>query len=213
MHGIAQGELSLDKLRKYYSWNERAWPRQAYRMTFVSNHDENAWEGTPDEKFAQMLPAAIVLSVIGEGIPLIHNGQEAGETKRLAFFERDPIEWQPHFMQGFYQLLLSLRKQHTALHNGEHGARMHQVPNNQMQHAFSFVREDRHSKWFCVFNFSNKALELNFGEDYFVDVYDATLSSKDHNYHQKQTRLEKGQGLPVAPFAYEVFIKHSDEED
>lgn len=42
MHGIAQRKTSLGKLRQYYSWNERAWPKQAYRMTFVSNHDKNA---------------------------------------------------------------------------------------------------------------------------------------------------------------------------
>jgi hypothetical protein len=29
-------------------------------------------------------------------MPLIYNGQEAGNPKRLQFFERDPIEWKTH---------------------------------------------------------------------------------------------------------------------
>ena len=47
-------------------------------MTFVTNHDKNAWEGTEFELFGQGLEAAIVLSVVGEGMPLVYNGQEAG---------------------------------------------------------------------------------------------------------------------------------------
>lgn len=42
LHELAHGQCSLDRLRKYYSWNERSWPHSAYRMTFVSNHDKNA---------------------------------------------------------------------------------------------------------------------------------------------------------------------------
>ena len=38
------------------------------RMTFVSNHDKNAWEGTEFEQFGDGLKTAMVLSVIGEGI-------------------------------------------------------------------------------------------------------------------------------------------------
>nr|WP_136252145.1 alpha-amylase family glycosyl hydrolase [Ningiella ruwaisensis] len=213
LFGIAQGVLPLDKLRKYYSWNERAWPKEAYRMTFVSNHDENAWEGTPDEKFGPMLNAAIVLSVIGEGMPLIHNGQEAGESKRLKFFERDPIDWQPHFMYDFYQSLLKLRKAHTALHNGAFGARMHQVPNDAMSEVFSFVREDAQSKWFCVFNFSDKAVSVRFKEEYYVDAYDAVLCASTHQYKESITHIEKGQSLELPAYAYRVFVKHCDEEE
>ncbi len=59
-------------------------------MAFVSNHDKNAWEGTEFEQFGDALQAAIVLSAVGEGIPLIYNGQEAGSDKRLLFFDKTP---------------------------------------------------------------------------------------------------------------------------
>jgi len=66
------------------------------RMTFVTNHDKNAWEGTEFELFGKGLEAAMVLSVVGEGMPMIYNGQEAGNTRRLQFFEKDPIVWKDH---------------------------------------------------------------------------------------------------------------------
>jgi glycosidase len=213
MFGIAEGVMPLDKLRKYYSWNERAWPKEAYRMTFVSNHDENAWEGTPEEKFGPMLNGAIALSVMGEGMPLIHNGQEAGESKRLAFFERDPIDWQNHFMNDYYRMLLSVRKQHSALHNGKHGAKMHQVPNSQMSQVFSFVREDNHSKWFCVFNFSSDAVSVDFKEAFYVDKYDAQIDSQNCQYQMCHSNFELGQSLQLSPWGFQIFVKHYDEED
>ena len=213
MFGIAQGLMPLDKLRKYYSWNERAWPQEAYRMTFVSNHDENAWEGTPDEKFGPMLNGAIALSVLGEGMPLIHNGQEAGESKRLAFFERDPIDWQAHFMDQYYRTLLQIRKAHSALHNGKYGARMIQIANTQMDKVFSFVREDSHSKWFCVFNFSPQSISLNFKDCLYADSYDASLSSVQLKYVRAHKVIDADQNMTLSSWGFEVFAKHFDEED
>ena len=83
----------LGGLRGYYSWNDKPYPRDIMRMTFVSNHDKNSWDGTEFEQFGPGLEAAIVLSFVGEGMPLIYNGQEAGNDKRLQFFDKDPIVW------------------------------------------------------------------------------------------------------------------------
>ena len=96
MHHIAMGKTDIEPLRVYYAWNERAYPHDVMRMMFVSNHDKNAWEGTEFEQFGDALEAAIALSVVGDGMPLIYSGQEAGNDKRLEFFERDPIVWRDH---------------------------------------------------------------------------------------------------------------------
>ncbi|MFT6896597.1 MAG: glycosidase [Paraglaciecola sp.] len=85
MYGIVRGDLPISKLFKYYAWNEKAFPKEAIPMTFVSNHDKNAWDGTQFEQFAQGLTTAIVLSVTGEGMPLVYNGQEAGNPCHRRF--------------------------------------------------------------------------------------------------------------------------------
>ena len=46
---------------------------------------------------------AVVLSVISEGMPLVYNGQEAGNAKRLEFFEKDTIEWRNHPVGELYR--------------------------------------------------------------------------------------------------------------
>ncbi len=140
MHGVAQGRTDLEPLRVYYAWNTRSWPRDSMRMTFVSNHDKNAWEGTEFEQFGDALESAIVLSVVGEGIPLIYNGQEAGSDKRLLFFEKDVIEWRDHELGDFYRRLFALKKAHPALWNGAWGAPMTRIPNSHEERWLTFVR-------------------------------------------------------------------------
>jgi len=99
MHQIAKGEADTGALYGYYSANESAWPAAAMRMVFTENHDLNSWDGSAPERFGPALEAAIVLSFVSEGMPLIYNGQEARNEKRLEFFEKDPIAWRPHPMQ------------------------------------------------------------------------------------------------------------------
>ena len=130
LHTIAHGKADVEALKVYYSTHDRFYPRDAMRMTFVSNHDKNAWDGTEFEQFGAGLEAAIVLSVVGEGMPLIYNGQEAGNDKRLVFFERDAIEWREHQHGELYRRLFALKKANTALWNAQWGARMIDVPNS-----------------------------------------------------------------------------------
>jgi glycosidase len=118
VHQITANKADLADLIKYYAHNEKSFPADCLRMTFVSNHDKNTWEGTEFEQFDEGLEAAIVLSVVSEGIPLIYNGQEAGNTKRLEFFEKDPISWREHPLGELYKKLFALQKAARARWNG-----------------------------------------------------------------------------------------------
>jgi glycosidase len=183
LHKIAQGKSDLEPLRVYYAWNHKAYQRDAMRMTFVSNHDKNAWEGTEFEQFGDALEAAVVLSVVGEGTPLIYNGQEAGSDRRLAFFDRDPITWGEHEMGALYRRLLGLKKAHRALWNGAWGAPMIRVPNNAESAVFSFVRQSADDAVFAYFNFSDQVRTVTFGDGpqarSWRDAFDGTPVSVD----------------------------------
>ena len=200
VHHIAMGKTDLSSLYVYYAWNEKAYPRNVMRMTFVSNHDKNAWEGTEFEQFGAGLEAAIVLSVVGEGMPLIYNGQEAGNAKRLEFFEKDPIEWKEHPIGDLYQKLFKLKKQNTALWNAKWGATMVHVPNSISTKVFSFVRHNERDKVFAVLNFSDKPQTVTFGESLFHGVYT--------DYFGKQSiELAGSTQLTLEPWGYRVFVK------
>jgi glycosidase len=200
MHQIAAGKANLKALFVYYSWNEKAFPADIMRMTFVSNHDENAWEGTQFELFGDSLEAVIVLSCISEGMPLIYNGQEAGCDKRLSFFEKDPIEWKEHPIGRLYQNLLRLRKSNTALWNAHWGARMIPVTNSAPEQVLSFVRQNERDKVFAVFNFSIVAQTVTFTESLFHGEYINFFSNQPVN-------LNKTTCLTLEPWSYRVFVK------
>ncbi|MBU6213308.1 MAG: alpha-glucosidase C-terminal domain-containing protein [Actinomycetales bacterium] len=165
MHDICMGRADLNALFTWYSWNEKHWPDDAIRMLFVSNHDKNAWEGTEFENFGAGLHNTVVLSVLGEGMPLVYNGQEAGYDHRLAFFERDPIVWREHEHADLYRRLFALKHENTALWNGRWGARTERVRNDQPNQVLSFVRRNDANAVFAVFNFS--------GEPHRVTLLDA----------------------------------------
>ncbi|WP_448213817.1 alpha-amylase family glycosyl hydrolase [Colwellia sp. MEBiC06753] len=143
VHNILSGHSKdLSPLFVYYSWNESAYPKNIYRMTYVTNHDANAWEGTVFERYGseEKVATAIVLSVLGEGMPLIYNGLEAGNDRRLAFFEKDPITWQPHPFNQLITQLLALQKSNTALWHANYGATMERVWQSEPDSVLSFVR-------------------------------------------------------------------------
>lgn len=199
MHAICMGQGKLSKLYKYYSWHEKTYPCDAIKMTFVSNHDKNAWDGTEFEQFGDGLKPAIVLSVLGDGMPLIYNGQEAGNTKRLAFFERDPIEWREHEMGKFYQHLIKIKKSQSALANGAWGAKMQHVPNSHAENVFSFVRQNDKGKVLVMLNLSAQSLIVNCFEPLFEGHYQDCFSGE-------KTLLDEATAIRMSGWEYKVFV-------
>ena len=200
MRNIAAGKADATALYSYYAWNEKFYPKDAYRLLYVTNHDKNAWEGTEQEIFGPALDAAIVFSVISDGIPMIYNGQEAGNERRLKFFERDPIVWKAAPHEALYKNLFALKKTNTALWNGRWGATMEQVVNSAPQQIFSFVRQNKKDKVFAVFNLSAKAQQVTFTGDLPHGAY------REFGTGAAVT-LNQDSKLSMAPWSYKVYLK------
>lgn len=198
--GVCTGSSDCRALAGYYAWNEKHWPREAMRMLFTSNHDKNAWEGTEFERFGDGLEAAMVLSVVSEGVPLVYNGQEAGCDKRLAFFDRDPIQWREHRFNDLYRRLFGLKHATTALWNAPWGARMQRVPNSDVTKLLSFVRRNDSDGVFAVFNFSGEPVLATFAADLHHGSY-TDFSSGD------SVDIGPGDRLDLAPWGYRVFVE------
>lgn len=200
MHRIAMGKGDLEQLKAYYSSNEKAYPRDAMRMMFVSNHDKNAWEGTEFEQFGDALEAAIVLSVVGEGMPLIYSGQEAGNDKRLEFFERDPIVWREHPLGELYRKLFALKRANTALWNARWGARMINVPNSVPASIFSFVRRNDQDKVFAVINLSPASRTVTFLESLCHGAYTDFVTDEP-------VKVDDDTSMTLQPWSYRILVK------
>jgi glycosidase len=115
---VAKGKADARDLARLYTDPARRYPAGAYRMTFTSNHDENSWNGTDRELYGEGRNALAVLAATLPGMPLVYSGQEAGLDHRLAFFDKDRIDWTSLPREKFYADLLRLKHRHPALTSG-----------------------------------------------------------------------------------------------
>jgi len=203
MHEVAMGRANTGALFNYYSTNESAWPLAAMRMTHVTNHDKNAWEGTMFEAFGEGLEAAIALSVVGEGIPMMYNGQEAGNDRRLAFFEKDPITWQPHPVGELYRKLIALKTRYSPLWNGQWGARMVPVTNSQPGEVLSFVRADDAAAVLALFNFSAQPQNFELRDGPFAGAWRDAFADQ-------ALELSGDTRLSLPPWGWQVLVREAE---
>lgn len=125
LNDIAQGKADIDSLLNYLEWNKESFGA-THRLTFTSNHDENSWAGTEFEREGKAADACAVLCfTLPASQPLIYTGQEIGLSRRLAFFEKDPItDWSANEHTAFYKTLVDLKHNNPALAAGERGGKM-----------------------------------------------------------------------------------------
>ena len=123
LNGLAQGSKTVQDLKDYVARDAARFPKEAFRLTFTSNHDENSWSGTEFEREGAAADACAVLCFTLPGSqPLIYTGQEIGLSRRLAFFEKDPItDWSPNEYTTFWKTLVNLKHNNPALAAGEKG--------------------------------------------------------------------------------------------
>jgi len=158
---IAKGNMNADHLENYFAKHDTVFPPEAYRMAFITNHDENSWNGTIAERMGSGAGAFAVLSYTLPGMPLIYSGQETGLNKRLEFFEKDEIEWDPQSpIINFYSKLNALKKSHKSLWNGIYGGTMTRVKTPAGEKAFCFVRELENDIVLVITNLSAVELDL-----------------------------------------------------
>lgn len=195
---IGQGKAGLEALINFYSTNAAVWPSDTMRMMMVENHDYNSWEGTEFERLGPAVVNTIVLSVVGSGIPLLYNGVEAGNTKRLEFFERDPIVWRDHPNADLYRRLFALKHRNRALWNADWGGEMVRVVNSAPTKVFSFTREKDGDKVFAVFNFSAQAQDVTFSDGPFAGKW------RGWNGGAAVTMTPQSK-MTLAPWTYRLF--------
>ena len=116
----------------------------------------------------------------------------------MAFFEKDPIEWQAHPLSDLFQMLIKIRKNNTALWNGRWGAGMTQVINSSPTNIFSFVRANDTDKVFAVFNFSEEKQSVSFSGTLYHGDYRDFASGENLSLGAKDE-------LELEPWSYRVF--------
>lgn len=196
---VAKGEAKAYSVVSLIQTELEKYPKNAYRMRFTTNHDENSWNGTAYERFGKATDAASVLMATLPGMYLVYSGQEAGETKRLNFFDRDPIDWNGFPNGAFYKNLIALKHNHRALWNGEHGGDFIPLADSTSS-VIAFARTYQKQAVIVLVNLTDKPQSLIIG--------DRKIKGVLTNYFTQEKKANKSSievNLPA--YEYQVWIK------
>jgi glycosidase len=160
------------------------YPIGSRKLLFTSNHDENSYWGTEYEKYGVAAGALAVFSCTFPGIPLIYSGQEKPNTRRLAFFEKDCIEWDGEIaLHGFYKKLLRLRKENTALQ--ENASVL--ILNPDQPETISYLCRAGNQRVLVVLNLSKMPLLITINHPAIQDQYYELFSGTTISVSRKLT--------------------------
>lgn len=155
MNDMAQGKATVKDWNKRMKQIDSLYKKDDILMNFVTNHDENSWNGTIKERMGEAGELFTALTYVAPGMPLIYSGQEYGLNHRLKFFEKDEIprvkgkEWE------LLEKLGKLKNENIALYGGKNAA-SYQSINVQNEKIVAFKREKDGKSILFIGNISDK---------------------------------------------------------
>jgi len=186
----------VDGLVNLLIYYDQHFPKDAFRVYFTSNHDENSWNGTEYEKYGDAVKLLSVFGCTWNGIPMIYSGQELPNYKRLKFFDKDKIEWTDKCqLHDFYKTLLGLRKTNTSLHAGDTNVVTSKLSTSRDDKIFSYLRSNKEDAVLVVLNFSPRA--INFGLRNIRGVFKNVFSKEYLNVNVNSNLHVEGWGYYV----------------
>ena len=201
MNQIAQGKESSLDIEKYLLKNIATYPKNTIKLNFITNHDENSWNGTEFERMGSAVKTFAALSFVMPGMPLIYSGQEVGLNKRLKFFDKEEINWNDSLgLTPFYKKLTQLKRSNTVLAAGEKEADIFRIKSSNDSSIFAFTRKDDTEKLFAIFNLSAKAQKISFVGDEYIDSYNDFMTG-DANV------FTKGDEITLKPWEFHIYLK------
>ncbi len=153
---VLQGQSPASELRSEWEKEHKEWPRGSLHLRFSDNHDERrsiARFGEP----AALAASALMFTL--DGVPLLYNGMEVGDTTESgapALFEKLPIFWpiaerRPEFPR-FYKQMMALRRASNALRRGT----VEWLPNSDESRVLSYLRRTPNEEVLVAINLSNR---------------------------------------------------------
>lgn len=201
MNSIAQGKANANALEQYLLKKATVYPKNTIKMNFITNHDENSWNGSEFERMGDAVKTMAALSYVVDGMPLIYSGQEAGFTKRLAFFEKDQIDWtDSNGYFPFYKKLNELKKSMSVLDAGEKGADIFRITTNADSCVFAFTRSNDSQSLFAVFNLTKDTQRVTFTSNQHYGNYSDFFTNTDITFN-------KATELVLSPWEFHLYIK------
>ena len=197
---VLMGTGPASAIRGVWERERAKFPRGATHMIFSDDHDERRAIARFGERGA-LAASALVFTL--DGVPLLYNGMEAGDTTESgapALFERLPIFWGNVERRAqfpiFYKQIISLRRDHPALRRGE----MVWLRNSDEDRLVSYLRRDGKEELLITINLSNRPFSG------FVEVANGT-SFKDVTPETSRDRLSALPALTLESWGFRIFSR------
>lgn len=197
---VAEGKKPATALNDRIVEDSKLFSSNDYRMQFTTNHDENTWNGTEYEKMGDGAKSMAVLTFTIPGMPLIYNGQEAANKKRLSFFDKDTLIWDSITLAGFYKNLINLKNENKALWNGDFGGSYHGLTTTNQEHVFAFVREKDNNRVLFIGNMSSEPYTISINFEDFAGKYNDWFSKGEVEFADSNEFV-------LGPWQYNIFVK------
>ena len=197
MNMMAKGEQDAAGFAKYLSDMSERYESDDILMNFITNHDENSWNGTVQERMGNAAEALLALSYITPGMPLIYSGQEYDLSHRLLFFEKDLIPKTKGKVWPILEKLAVLKTTHPALNGGKKAA-AHEILDSGNPNVLFMRRQKDGDTIVFVMNVSKEVQPHNAIE---AGNYKDAMSDKTYT----SDGATKG-NLP--PWAYHIYLKN-----
>lgn len=204
MCDIAKGQRRVWDMRNAIYAERAKYPREAMRMSFTSNHDENSWSGSHQERFGRALDVMTTMTfLMPSTMPLIYTGQEVGYNHSFEFFERDPIPTSQYVecaATELYRRLCALKHRERALDAGERGGEFLEIENNAKDCIMTFVREVRGSRVVAIVNLSPYTIHADFNTGIYAGSYRDAITGEPFV-------LESHVERDLMPWSYKILVK------
>ena len=197
MTDLYKGKISVTKFDSTINADIAAYPKNAYRLFFTTNHDENSWNGTEFEKYGDAYKTFAVFSqTMYQSVPLIYNGQEDMNKKRLKFFVKDTIAWDgKNAMAPFYKTLLTLRKSNVALAADASYKRLKSTADSSV---LAYLREKDGHKVAVILNLSKKEQKFK--------ITDESIAGNPYNiFLYTNEKVDTNHQFSIEPWGYIVY--------
>ena len=159
MNHMAQGKQDLKAWKDRLTEIDSLYEKNDIIMNFVTNHDENSWSGTIEERMKDAAPLMTALSYTIPGMPLIYSGMEYDMNHRLKFFEKDSIPKTKQKMWPLLEKLGHLKNTNPALNGGKNPASYQNLETTNDK-VLAFQRSKNNSTLAFIGNFSDKEQAL-----------------------------------------------------
>jgi glycosidase len=198
MNQIANDEIPVQSFISFYRLKMPPYPTGSLPMNFITNHDENSWNGSEYKRLGAAVPAMAALTFTLPGIPLLYSGQEVGNTRELEFFEKDLI---PNLETNnetttFYSKLIALKKKNKALWNSSGNSMSELLQNNS--NVIAFYRTTEKNQVVTLINASATTQKVK------VDVREVK-----GNYISftsgKKVKLASSLTITLKPWQFEIY--------